>query len=131
MAQYAVPDGSVIVNVVEAPDWMAEEHGWVPLADLPAGAGIGWTTPDGGKTWEPPPQPIVAAQGQLAQLSQQVPEYAEQIQADLDAWSNLQPGAPLTADHIAAVVHLIAGMATVMQALQALGEATGVASTSG
>lgn len=57
-------DGVTIANVVAATADYAAEQGWHgPLSTAPGGPGIGWSTPDGGATWERPPEPPEAPPG--------------------------------------------------------------------
>lgn len=55
MGLYAEIQNSTITNAIEADAAFAQANGYVLM---PVGAGIGWTTPDGGTTWVVPPLPL-------------------------------------------------------------------------
>lgn len=44
-------ENGAVSNVIVADDAFASAHGY---QQVPDGVGIGWTTPDGGKTWTAP-----------------------------------------------------------------------------
>jgi hypothetical protein len=56
MTTYAVMDAYTAINVLEAPDGYDTDPTWIPLTaeQLDQGVWVGWSTFDGGATWNPP-----------------------------------------------------------------------------
>jgi hypothetical protein len=58
--RYAEMNGSTVVNVTLATQATATQRGW--LGPVPSNVGAGWTTPDGGQTWQPGTPPVSSDQ---------------------------------------------------------------------
>lgn len=115
--------GSTIVNVVVCDQAFATAQGLTQIDQMTPEPGIGWTTSDGGQTWQPPavpaPTPAQQAQGTLQTMFTQVPAMQQQISTDAAMFAATPVGSTLTAEHIAALGRIVDGFTTVLEALQA------------
>jgi hypothetical protein len=129
-----ITDG-VVTNIVVCDDLeFATTMKWVDVDAMAPRPGIGWTTADGGQTFDPPvppppPAPTVQDQAavQVQQLADSLPAQITQAQADAQTLSTLAAGQALTADQVAALQRAQQGWVQLLPALQALVTATGLA----
>jgi len=121
-------DGTTIENIIEAETLDAIPG--VTLIEIANNVGIGWTTSDGGQTWQPPPPPPPSPQQtsreQLIEMMAQIPQLSTQITSDAKLWQNTGAGSTLGQNHIDSMVRIINGFQTVMEALIHFGVATNV-----
>lgn len=125
---YAEITAGVCTNVCVCEDpAFAAAQGWV---ELPAGAGVGWSYD--GTTWSAPPPPAIQptaqqqAQAQVAQLAASVPDQIAQAQADAQTINAITPGAPLTAEQVAALGRHANGWPELLQGVLTLATAAGL-----
>jgi len=124
----ATLDGDTVANIIEAENTTVLPG--VTLVEIPEHVGIGWTTPDGGQTWQPPPPPPPSPQQtsrqQLLDMLAETPKLSQRIASDAALWEATQPDSTLGQHHIDSIVRVVNGFQTVMDALTSLGVATGV-----
>lgn len=135
MANYVIIDNDTVVNVIEFDGNPADFK--LPTGQTMVkntGAGIGWTTTDGGQTFTapvtpPPPAPtpqqlaeaaaLKNAQATVTTLQSQQSAMTTQIQSDAALFAAMTPGEALTQEHIDAFGRMVNGFSTAMSAINA------------
>ena len=134
---YVILNGDTVANtvLVDPTDTAyIQATGAIDVSGIDPEPAVGWTTSDAGKTFTAPPSapvpaptPQEVARADLVSLVAAIPGHIAQAQADAATVAGMTAGQPLTATQVGALANHANGWVTLLQALQTLTAAMGVA----
>lgn len=133
MSHYAEITDGIVTNVAVCDDpAFAEQQGWIgPVDTIDPQPGVGWSYDASNQTWTAPTPPAPTAQQQaqqqLQQLLAELPTQLSNANTDAQTLSTLTAGQTLTAAQVAAVQRHASGWPQLLQALDVVVKAAGLA----